>query len=105
MSDKNRPAKPLPIDHPSHPWVMFDTSKFKEASAMLTVALRDFAETPEEAEIAAQLVGWLQSPGFVDHLMTQRTIHAMRLSCAHEPSVPITPAEEHHQAIMKARQP
>lgn len=113
-------TNPLPVDHPSHPWVMIDTEAFTEAKLAFLVGMRDWltidATTPEEAEIYAQTVGYLLSDALDNHIETQRHIYAARLASGQpvpqkadplslEIPAPVDPDKirEHQEAFARAR--
>ncbi|MEO0566705.1 MAG: hypothetical protein AAF066_03165 [Pseudomonadota bacterium] len=104
-------TKPLPIDHPSHVWNMIDTPAWDEAVLSMSIGLRDWAMmegTPEEVEVHAQLVGYLMSDAFENHVEAERRVYAARLSVGQsqpEPTTAVDPdrIREHQDAIQKAR--
>lgn len=62
------------VNHPSHSWNM----DFTEAKEMMITGMRDFAETPEEVEVYAQVGAFLRT-GLFDQLIDhQRTVFLAR---------------------------
>lgn len=62
------------VNHRSHPWNM----EFNEAKEMMITGMRDFAETPEEVEVFAQVGAFLRIGLFDQLIQHQRTAFLAR---------------------------
>lgn len=102
MSNKIEPGL-LPLNHPSHVWNMEGTPEWEEAIISMTIGLRDWAETPEEIEIYAQLATFMRTILFQNLIDQQKLCHLARLG--KRPVVDMDRFREHQEAFERARDP
>lgn len=103
MPNKKTDPGLLPIDDRSHVWNMVGTPEWEEAKQMMTIGMRDWAETPQEVEIYAQLATFIQSILFTNLIDSQRLCHLARLG--KRPTVDMDRLREHQKAFERARNP